>query len=302
MPWNGETVASFSLTNTATRHKRTKTWHALPRFRYLRTASVVLTSTVLSQSLLYRRHINDICDAVLRLYLFPPFLVLLRCSVGLPGCPSALRPGVWHAMPVLADHMWTHVDETYASEALERLAFCLRLVTDSNPTANPASRLSGSRRTGVRRSPRLLAKARRAGTATVTAVYRSECGEEGPAGRGACGNALISPPGMWLHDPGNGVRCDVCVVEGVDKGGGDINNGEGTVPIHGGLRRRRGLCTLVVIACMVAGMILLLCFRLVATPKTTHGNGGSVRRDCPAETDAFFPEQGPTAVPVFGSV
>lgn len=74
-------------------------------------------------------------------------------SVGLPGCQSTLKPGVWHSLPVDADHMWAHADETHARDAFERLARSLRLVADSGlPASSSASSLPESRRANPRKS------------------------------------------------------------------------------------------------------------------------------------------------------
>ncbi|CAM9396560.1 unnamed protein product [Pylaiella littoralis] len=211
-------------------------------------------------------------------------------SFGLPESPSALKPGVWHVVPVFADHMWTHVGETYAREAFERLALCLRRVADGDPTAaNPASGLLASHRAGVRRSPRLLAKARRLQIATAAApVYRSEYGEECAAGGAACGNAPASPPGKGLDGSRIGARCDACLAGGVDSRERDINSSGGTVSdgevsLHGGLRCRRGLrsWSFLVVALMLTGVLLLLSFWLVGTPppNTDYCDGRRVAHD-----------------------
>lgn len=206
--------------------------------------------------------------------------------------------------------MWAHVDETYAREAFERLALCLRLVSDSDPTADPASPLSEPRCASIRRSARLLAKARRVGIATATAVYRPpEFEEECGAGSAeACGNALASPPGKGSHDPRNGVLCDVSVTDGVDKRGREANNSGGTINddgvlLHGGVRCQGFGCWVFV------AIALFLSLWLVTTPDNTKcdgrraASGGFVRRDCcPAFfTDFVVPAGGPTVSGV-GSV
>ncbi|CAM9589558.1 unnamed protein product, partial [Ectocarpus sp. 13 AM-2016] len=103
----------------------------------------------------------------------------LSSRVGLPRCCSALKPGVWHTHPVHADHMWTNVDEAYTRQVFERLALTLLglvvvVVSRASDCASLPS-LSQQRRqqqrpgrrdaaTPVRRSARLLAKARLART------------------------------------------------------------------------------------------------------------------------------------------
>lgn len=188
--------------------------------------------------------------------------------------------------------MWAHVDEAYARDVFERLALCLRIAADSDPAAaNPvASSYSGGhhRRAGIRRSPRLLAKARREGAATTVAaaaVHRYEFGEDCGGGT-ACGDALASPPpGKGLYVSRNGARCDDCVAERVDKRGGEVDSGGGGgmvsdgrgLRVGGGLRCRRVLWTLVVIALLVTGMVWLLSRLLVMAPLDTNrdGRGGA---------------------------
>ncbi|CAM9419840.1 unnamed protein product [Ectocarpus sp. 12 AP-2014] len=149
-------------------------------------------------------------------------------SVGLPRCCSALKPGVWHTLPVHADHMWTNVDEAYTCQVFERLAVTLLglvvvVVSRESDSASLPS-LSQQRQqqrpgrrdaaTPVRRSARLLAKARRAridpqreGTTTI----RSESADAQDDATCRGGSSVpVAAPGEAERREGSGVRCDFC--------------------------------------------------------------------------------------------
>lgn len=181
------------------------------------------------------------------------FTFVLPCtmyctSFGLPGCQSTLKPGVWHCQPVNADHMWAHADGTHARDAFERLAHTLRLVADSGL---PRYRSSASRvreprgaNLGLRRSPRLLLKAQRAGLPAATAMARSDAGG-GEVLDGVFEGEFLS--GRRSHGVGNARRCDICAtgaVTGVGGRGREIDDisgrsGDGVEPFGGGLLPRR---------------------------------------------------------------
>ncbi|CAM9515687.1 unnamed protein product [Scytosiphon promiscuus] len=126
-------------------------------------------------------------------------------SVGLPSCRSALQPGTWHTLPVHADHMWAHVNEEHARGVFEQLARCLRLVADQLDHVHYSSEV---RHPGVRRSARLLAKARRAGVVPGAAKCLEVEGRMDEADL-VDASAVCEP-----HDGDGQIRCKVCTMEG----------------------------------------------------------------------------------------
>ncbi|CAM9539487.1 unnamed protein product [Ectocarpus fasciculatus] len=155
-------------------------------------------------------------------------------SVGLPRCRSALKPGVWHTLPVHADHMWAHVDEAYARQVFERLALTLLGLTvvvvsrESGSASLPSlsqqqqqqrqrSGRHGSAATPVRRSARLQAKAQRARSLDqqreeTTGIRSESVGwQDGAACRGGSSSVPVAAPGEAECREGSGVRCELCV-------------------------------------------------------------------------------------------
>lgn len=132
----------------------------------------------------------------------------MRCSVGLPNCRSALKPGVWHTLPVYADHMWAHVDKEHARGAFERLAHCLRLVAEQPDLGYSPPQTSCP---GVRRSARLRAKAERADLSPIAAIGRGLDRVEEEA------EDLIVTGVCKSYEEDGWIRCNVCAVEGADE-------------------------------------------------------------------------------------
>lgn len=220
------------------------------------------TRSTLERTLNNKAQVNAFLD-LLRLF-FPSaavvvFALSVHISFGLPGHQSTLTPGVWHVLPVDADHMWAHADEAHARDAFERLARTLRLVVaDSGLPRSPASRLPGEppcahlTPLNLRRSPRLLLKARRAREAAAPAqaamalaLARSELEaavpDDGVFARG-------SSSGRQSHGVGNALRCDICSSAGAGTGRGVGGRGremdgmsgasggdDGVAPLEGGL-------------------------------------------------------------------
>lgn len=193
-------------------------------------------------------------------------------------------PGVWHTLPVWADHMWAHVDKVHARDAFERLAHCLRLVAEQ-PDA--AGSMPEPRRDGVRRSPRLLAKAQRARIAQAARIGRGVTREEDDA------DFLGGAAGCKSYYEDGGIRCNVCAMEGVTGADENLTGINGSSSVNGidgtALRRavshRRvlGLWTaLLVFALIVAGMV----FAIVCDESGTSGivpmmSSVFVSRTCP---------------------
>ncbi len=167
-------------------------------------------------------------------------------SVGLPGCQSTLKPGVWHTLTVHADHMWAHADETLARDVFERLALSLRLAADGGGIATVPP-LGRPVRVGVRRSPRLLARTRRSGsiaaaTAATAGNLRLGLDEEEDGAREvlgggvACGGGpgALAPSRGGLGNARYGVRCcdGFSSVGGQERAGGwggEVGEGSGAV-------------------------------------------------------------------------